>query len=94
MGGICPRRELTSFLSLKWVLIVVLISEVEELVAPRSETVSSVEKWLETHGATISERSSSGDWLHVTVPVARAEQMLNTRVRLILTLWFTFPKSH
>ncbi|KAF8599999.1 subtilisin-like protein [Ceratobasidium sp. AG-I] len=54
-------------------------AEVDELVAPRGETVSSVEKWLDTHGATISERSSSGDWLHVTVPVARAEQMLNTR---------------
>ncbi|KAG8735912.1 hypothetical protein FRC10_010012 [Ceratobasidium sp. 414] len=54
-------------------------AEVDELVAPRSETVETVEKWLNTHGVNVTSRSAAGDWLHVTVPVARAEQMLNTR---------------
>ncbi|KAG9091409.1 hypothetical protein FS749_016577 [Ceratobasidium sp. UAMH 11750] len=54
-------------------------AEVDRLVAPRSETVKTVENWLDTHGAKVTSRSSAGDWLHVTVPVARAEQMLNTR---------------
>ncbi|KAG8746061.1 hypothetical protein FRC10_006164 [Ceratobasidium sp. 414] len=54
-------------------------AEVDELVAPRSETVEIVEKWLDTHNAKVTRRSPAGDWLHVTVPVARAEQMLNTR---------------
>ncbi|KAG8739823.1 hypothetical protein FRC10_005084 [Ceratobasidium sp. 414] len=54
-------------------------AEVDELVAPRSETVETVEEWLDAHGVKISGRSSAGDWLHVRVPVARAEKMLNTR---------------
>ncbi|KAG9076070.1 hypothetical protein FS749_012190, partial [Ceratobasidium sp. UAMH 11750] len=54
-------------------------AEVDELVAPRSETAKAVEKWLDTHGIKVTSRSPAGDWLHVTVPVARAEQMLNTR---------------
>ncbi|KAG8739824.1 hypothetical protein FRC10_005085 [Ceratobasidium sp. 414] len=54
-------------------------AEVEELVAPRDETVKAVEEWLDVHGVKVAERSPAGDWLHVLVPVARAEQMLNTR---------------
>ncbi|KAG9079042.1 hypothetical protein FS749_008892 [Ceratobasidium sp. UAMH 11750] len=54
-------------------------AEVDELVAPRAETVETVEEWLDAHGVKISARSSAGDWLHVRVPVARAEKMLNTR---------------
>ncbi|KAG8713176.1 hypothetical protein FRC09_019001 [Ceratobasidium sp. 395] len=53
--------------------------QVDELVAPRSDTVKSVEGWLNAHGVKVTARSTAGDWLHVTVPVARAEQMLNTR---------------
>ncbi|KAG8796168.1 hypothetical protein FRC12_003759 [Ceratobasidium sp. 428] len=54
-------------------------AQVDELVAPRGETVKTVEGWLNAHGVKVTGRSTSGDWLHVTVPVARAEQMLNTR---------------
>ncbi|QRW10121.1 tripeptidyl-peptidase I [Ceratobasidium sp. AG-Ba] len=53
--------------------------EVDALVAPRSETVKTVEKWLDSHGVKVTGRSLSGDWVHVTVPVSRAEKMLNTR---------------
>lgn len=71
-------------------------SEVDALVAPRSETVKTVEKWLDSHGVKVTGRSVSGDWVHVTVPVSRAEKMLNTRVRnsiilprLILSISFS-----
>ncbi|KAG9097995.1 hypothetical protein FRC07_010705, partial [Ceratobasidium sp. 392] len=57
-------------------------TEVEELVAPRQETVKTVEGWLDAHGVKVAERSSAGDWLHVLVPVERAEQMLNTRYNI------------
>ncbi|KDN38296.1 hypothetical protein RSAG8_09595, partial [Rhizoctonia solani AG-8 WAC10335] len=53
--------------------------EVDALVAPRSETVESVDKWIRSHGARVSGRSSAGDWIHVTVPVSRAEKMLGTK---------------
>ncbi|CAE6473904.1 unnamed protein product [Rhizoctonia solani] len=53
--------------------------DVDKLVAPRGETVESVEQWLQSHGAKVSGRSSAGDWIHVTVPVSRAEQMLGTK---------------
>ncbi|KAG9076897.1 hypothetical protein FS749_011281, partial [Ceratobasidium sp. UAMH 11750] len=54
-------------------------ADVDELVAPRDETVNAVEDWLGAHGVKVTERSAAGDWLHVLVPVARAEKMLNTR---------------
>ncbi|CUA75752.1 tripeptidyl-peptidase I [Rhizoctonia solani] len=43
-------------------------NDVDELVAPRAETVESVEQWLQSHGVAVSGRSSAGDWIHVTVP--------------------------
>ncbi|KAB5591885.1 Tripeptidyl-peptidase I [Ceratobasidium theobromae] len=57
-------------------------SEVDELVAPRRETVQSVEGWLDSHGVAVVGRSSAGDWIHVTIPVSRAEQMLNTKYNI------------
>ncbi|QRW22865.1 tripeptidyl-peptidase I [Rhizoctonia solani] len=56
--------------------------DVDKLVAPRGESVESVEKWLRSHGATVSGRSSAGDWIHVTVPVSRAEKMLGTKYNI------------
>ncbi|KAJ1304004.1 hypothetical protein OPQ81_008412 [Rhizoctonia solani] len=53
--------------------------DVDKLVAPRGQSVESVEKWLQLHGVEISERSSAGDWIYVTVPVSRAEKMLGTK---------------
>ncbi|CAE6421473.1 unnamed protein product [Rhizoctonia solani] len=53
--------------------------DVDKLVAPRSESVESVEQWLRSHGAQVSGRSSAGDWIYVTVPVSRAEKMLGTK---------------
>ncbi|KAG9120917.1 hypothetical protein FRC07_003344 [Ceratobasidium sp. 392] len=54
-------------------------AEVDELITPSDETANSVEEWLNGHGVQVTGRSSAGDWLYARVPVARAEQMLNTR---------------
>ncbi|CAE6410663.1 unnamed protein product [Rhizoctonia solani] len=53
--------------------------DVDKLVAPRSETIESVEQWLRSHGVQVSGRSSAGDWIHATVPVSRAEKMLGNK---------------
>ncbi|CAE6448007.1 unnamed protein product [Rhizoctonia solani] len=56
--------------------------DVEKLVAPRTETTETVEQWLRSHNVKVSGRSSAGDWIHVTVPVSRAEKMLGTKYNI------------
>ncbi|KAG6908322.1 hypothetical protein DXG01_005298 [Tephrocybe rancida] len=54
--------------------------EVEALVAPHPESVSSIDAWLEENGVSVDDtsRSSAGDWVTVKIPVRLAETMLNT----------------
>ncbi|KAF5363393.1 hypothetical protein D9756_000248 [Leucocoprinus leucothites] len=54
--------------------------EVEALVAPHDESISSVDKWLASFGfkGEDVERSPAKDWVKLRVPVALAEEMLNT----------------
>ncbi|KZT44218.1 subtilisin-like protein [Sistotremastrum suecicum HHB10207 ss-3] len=57
-------------------------SEVENLVAPHPNSVSMVEEWLVAHDIDIFgavERSPAGDWLSVSVPISKVEQMLATK---------------
>ncbi|CAE7219215.1 unnamed protein product [Rhizoctonia solani] len=56
--------------------------DVDKLVAPRGETIESVEQWLRSHSVHVSGRSSAGDWIHVTVPVSRAEKMLGNKYNI------------
>ncbi|KAJ7498550.1 subtilisin-like protein [Mycena latifolia] len=55
--------------------------EIEELVAPRPESVSAVTRWLASHGIQDGDvgRSPAGDWLTVRIPVALVEEMLDTK---------------
>lgn len=55
--------------------------DVERLVAPHPDSVSEVEEWLSLHGIELDtvQRSPAGDWLAFSVPVATAEQMLDTK---------------
>ncbi|KAH9482944.1 Tripeptidyl-peptidase sed3 [Psilocybe cubensis] len=54
--------------------------EVEALITPPAESLQSVDEWLS--GLGISEgdltRSPAKDWIMVTLPVSRVEQMLDT----------------
>ncbi len=59
--------------------------EVEELVAPHPETLDAVNEWLSSLGFTDEDmvRSPAKDWITITVPLSKAEAMLDT-VRILL----------
>lgn len=52
--------------------------------APTPETVHAVDGWLRDHGIEPAScgRTTAGDWLHVTVPVSKAESMFNTKYKV------------
>ncbi|KAK0336233.1 hypothetical protein LTR91_005266 [Friedmanniomyces endolithicus] len=52
--------------------------EVNALVAPAADTLHLVTKWLREHGITEPQLSPAKDWIHVAIPVAKAEELLNT----------------
>ena len=54
--------------------------EAEELVAPHPETLDVVSEWLSSYGIEEEHlhRSSAHEWITIHVPVALAEEMLNT----------------
>ncbi|KAN0097087.1 Peptidase S8/S53 domain containing protein [Tylopilus felleus] len=55
--------------------------ETEALMAPHPETLDVVSEWLSSHGIEEEHvyRSSAQDWVTIRVPVAVAEEMLNTK---------------
>jgi len=59
--------------------------EVDELIAPSSTTVESLEAWLAYHDidpvSSIS-RTDAGDWVTVIIPIAKAEEMLDAKYSL------------
>lgn len=59
--------------------------ETEALMAPHPETLDVVSEWLSSHGIEEEHvyRSSAQDWVTIRVPVAVAEEMLNTVRTLI-----------
>ena len=54
--------------------------EVETLIAPEDASLSAVNDWLAEHGLSEEhiERSPARDWVIVNIPVALAEDMLDT----------------
>lgn len=54
--------------------------EVNALLAPHTDSVTSVNEWLASHGISKSAltRSASGDTIKVEVPISLAEKMLDT----------------
>lgn len=54
--------------------------EVEELVSPHPESLDAVNNWLSSLGFSDHDliRSPAQDWVTIKVPLAMAEQMLNT----------------
>lgn len=53
---------------------------VEELVAPHATSLQLVDEWLLSHGFSEGDfaRSPAKDWIAIRVPVAVAEEMLDT----------------
>ncbi|CAK5270750.1 unnamed protein product [Mycena citricolor] len=50
--------------------------EVDSFSAPTAETTAAVSEWLSSHGLTSTTLSPSGDWISVTVPVSKANELL------------------
>ncbi|KAH9983546.1 peptidase S8/S53 domain-containing protein [Russula compacta] len=62
-----------------------LKEQVEELVRPDPRSVEAVDAWLDEYCITGDEtvqRSQAGDWVTIHVPVAVAEEMLDTEFHL------------
>lgn len=55
--------------------------ELESYTKPTDETVTLVKTWLASHGIE-SSSSATPDWLEISVPVSKAESLLNTRYSL------------
>ncbi|KAI0287620.1 tripeptidyl peptidase A [Russula brevipes] len=59
--------------------------QVEELVRPNQRSVEAVDAWLADYGIVgdrMIRRSPGGDWVTIIVPVAVAEEMLDTEFHL------------
>ncbi|KAJ6487228.1 family S53 protease [Mycena vitilis] len=51
-------------------------AEVNAFLAPTADAVSAVQAWLASHDIVANTSSSAGDWLSLTVPVAKANELL------------------
>lgn len=60
--------------------------EVEELVAPDSESIELVDEWLGSYGISETDlvRSPAKDWVTIKIPVDLAEKMLDSASTFIL----------
>jgi tripeptidyl-peptidase I len=54
-----------------------LLRQVENFVKPSDDTVSAVTQWLSENGLSATAITPSGDWLQFSVPVSKANQMLD-----------------
>ncbi|KAJ7932719.1 subtilisin-like protein [Mycena leptocephala] len=50
--------------------------EVESFARPSDETTAAVTQWLSDNGIEFSAASAAGDWLSLSVPVAKANELL------------------
>ncbi|KAF7314956.1 Subtilisin-like protein [Mycena indigotica] len=51
--------------------------QVESFVRPTEKTTSAVAQWLAEHGIASTPLTHAGDWVSFTVPVSKANEMLN-----------------
>ena len=75
----------------------------EGFVAPKSESVSAVNDWLSANGVKATTSSPAGDWLRMSVPVSKANDLLgaqfsvftnqDTGKQSIQTLSYSIPAS-
>ncbi|CCM03030.1 uncharacterized protein FIBRA_05147 [Fibroporia radiculosa] len=54
-------------------------TEVEKFVAPKPESVTAVNEWLNENGITSRTISPAGDWLSISVPVEQANALFDTQ---------------
>lgn len=54
------------------------VEQIKDLLAPAQESVDRVMGWLASHEISTSETERVGDFIHVLVPIHKAEAMLDT----------------
>ncbi|KAF7365749.1 Family S53 protease [Mycena venus] len=53
--------------------------EVNAFLAPSDDAVAAVQAWLASHDLVATKSNGAGDWLSVTVPVSKANEMLSAK---------------
>ncbi|KAJ7366057.1 family S53 protease [Mycena albidolilacea] len=53
--------------------------EVNAFLAPTADAASAVQAWLDSHGLTATKSSAAGDWLSLSVPVSKANELFNAK---------------
>ena len=76
-------------------------SQVEQFVAPTSDTVDAVTAWLKENDIEAAKASPAGDWLTISVPVSKANELFDadfsvfthteTGAQSIRTLSYSIP---
>ncbi|KAJ7052629.1 family S53 protease [Mycena amicta] len=54
-------------------------AEVNAFLAPSDEAVATVQAWLASHDLVANTSSSAGDWLSLTVPVSKANELFSAK---------------
>ncbi|KAF8522013.1 family S53 protease-like protein [Gautieria morchelliformis] len=54
-------------------------ADVEAFVAPKPETVSAVNGWINANGLSATTISPAGDWLALSIPVSKANSLLGAQ---------------
>lgn len=50
-------------------------SKVNSFLSPRLESVTAVKSYLASHGVSVEQASLAGDWLSISVPVSKANEI-------------------
>ncbi|KAJ7831016.1 family S53 protease [Mycena olivaceomarginata] len=53
--------------------------EVNAFLAPTTDAAAAVQAWLGSHGLVATKSSSAGDWLSLTLPVSKANEILSAK---------------
>lgn len=53
-------------------------AEIKELIAPSDDTIELVRAWLREHDVASSTLSATKDWISVTLPLEKVEELLDT----------------
>ncbi|CAK5271630.1 unnamed protein product [Mycena citricolor] len=56
--------------------------EVDSFSTPTAETTAAVSEWLSSHGLSSTRVSPSGDWISVSVPVSKANELLGAKYQV------------
>lgn len=54
-------------------------AEISDMIRPSDETLELVKAWLEDHDIRQYWHNPSKDWIHLVVPIEKAEEMLQTK---------------